>query len=186
MKFLYLLSMWIYLWFINNMLEIEPLILIIRNRLVLNDIELIAEGWVSRWVEPNQTAGRTGLRKSNQRKARYQHLKVMTHPTNQHAQHNWHFCFIAFFLLYFSELLVLIPWRLFLVTIAQPDSCNRWKWSESDTFQGTSQQLREVGSANKRNRGKMGNPPPQIWLRFASTRGGSQEDEKPPRPGGHN
>ena len=91
MKFLYLLTMWIYVWFINIMLEIEPLILIIRNRLVLNDIELIAEGWVSRWVEPNQTAGRTGLRKSNQRKARYQHLEVMTHPTNQHAQHNWQF-----------------------------------------------------------------------------------------------
>ena len=145
---IYLHSNHLNLWFSNSMLQTEPWILIIRNRLLLNDIELIAEGWVSRWVEPNQTAGRTGLRKSNQGKARYQHLKVMTHPTNQHAQHNWQFSSKYFSWLYFSELWELIPWWLLLVTMTQPDSCNRWKWSESDTFQGTSQQLREVGSAN--------------------------------------
>ena len=99
---IYLRSNHLNLRFSNSMLLIEPWILIIRNRLALNDIELIAEGWVSRWVEPNQTAGRTGLRKSNQRKARYQHLKVMTHPTNQHAQHNWQFFFKVFFLTLFQ------------------------------------------------------------------------------------
>ena len=145
---IYLRSNHLNLWFSNSMLQVEPWILIIRNRPVLNDIELIAEGWVSRWVEPNQTAGRTGLRKSNQRKARYQHLEVMTHPTNQHAQHNWQFSSKYFSWLYFSELWESIPWWLLLVTMTQPDSCNRWKWSESDTFQGTSQQLREVGCAN--------------------------------------
>ena len=88
---IYLRSNHLNLWFSNSMMQIEPWILTICNRLVLNDIEPIAEGWVSRWVEPNQTAGRTGLRKSNQGKARYQHLEVMTHPTNQRAQHNWQF-----------------------------------------------------------------------------------------------
>ena len=107
-----------------------------------------------------------------------------THPTNTPSIID-SFSSKYFSWLYFSELWELIPWWLLLVTMTQPDSCNRWIWSESDTFQGTSQQLREVGSANKRNRGKMGNPPPQIWLRFSSTRGGSQEDEKPPRPGRH-
>ena len=61
---------------------------------MLTDIKYFFRGLDESVVGRCQTKrGKTGSGKSNQRKARYQHLMVMTHPTIQHAHLNWLTCF---------------------------------------------------------------------------------------------
>ena len=111
---------------------------------MLTDIKYFFRGLDESVVGRCQTKrGKTGSGKSNQRKARYQHLMVMTHPTIQHAQFNWLTCF---------EIKVLIHFPVFwsekityhMRVLKLPPMCTICETFQtlSDTFQGLSRQLK--------------------------------------------